>query len=76
MLLESEDFTLFSSFAFIVPVKSCCKSVKELYVFPLYINFKFVGSMGSAYRQVGNAVPVLLSKLLGEKILDCLNMKS
>lgn len=52
-------------------------SVREsatIQTFP--INFEFVGSMGSAYRQVGNAVPVLLSKLLGEKILDCLNMKS
>ncbi len=32
------------------------------------INFEFVGSMGSMYRQVGNAVPVLFGKHLGKKL--------
>lgn len=44
-------------------------SVREsatVQTFPL--NFKFVGSMGSMYRQVGNAVPVLFGKQLGEKL--------
>jgi DNA (cytosine-5)-methyltransferase 1 len=31
--------------------------------FPL--DFEFVGSLGSGYRQVGNAVPVLFAKVLG-----------
>ncbi len=32
------------------------------------ITFEFVGSMGSMYRQVGNAVPVLFGLYLGEKL--------
>ena len=31
-------------------------------------NFKFVGSMGSMYKQIGNAVPVSLSKLIAKGI--------
>ncbi|KKK87661.1 hypothetical protein LCGC14_2751020, partial [marine sediment metagenome] len=41
-------------------------SVREsasIQTFPL--NFKFIGSMNSCYRQVGNAVPVLFSYHLG-----------
>ena len=34
--------------------------------FPL--DFEFIGSRGSTYRQVGNAVPVKLSKILAESI--------
>ena len=44
-------------------------SVREsalIQTFPL--DFEFVGSMGSMYRQVGNAVPVLFAKHLGEKL--------
>ena len=32
------------------------------------INFEFIGSMGSMYRQVGNAVPVLFGQHLGNKL--------
>jgi len=32
------------------------------------INFEFVGIMGSMYRQVGNAVPVLFGQHLGKKL--------
>ena len=32
------------------------------------INFEFIGSMGSMYRQVGNAVPVLFGQHLGKKL--------
>ncbi len=32
------------------------------------IDFEFFGSMGSMYRQVGNAVPVLFGQRLGEKL--------
>lgn len=32
------------------------------------IDFEFVGSMGSMYRQVGNAVPVLFGEQLGVKL--------
>jgi len=44
-------------------------SVREsalIQTFPL--NFEFIGSMGSMYRQVGNAVPVLFGKHLGEQL--------
>jgi DNA (cytosine-5)-methyltransferase 1 len=44
-------------------------SVREsasVQTFPL--NFEFVGSMGSMYRQVGNAVPVLFGQHLGKKL--------
>lgn len=34
------------------------------------IDFEFVGSMGSMYRQVGNAVPVLFGQKLGEKLKE------
>ncbi|MFZ2727440.1 MAG: DNA cytosine methyltransferase [Methylococcaceae bacterium] len=46
-------------------------SVREsalIQTFP--IDFEFIGSMGSMYRQVGNAVPVLFSKQLGEKLKE------
>jgi len=36
--------------------------------FPL--DFEFIGSMGSMYRQVGNAVPVLFAKHLGVKLKE------
>lgn len=31
-------------------------------------NFRFIGSMNSCYRQIGNAVPVKFAKLLGEEL--------
>jgi DNA (cytosine-5)-methyltransferase 1 len=34
------------------------------------IEFEFVGSMGSMYRQVGNAVPVLFGQHLGNKLKE------
>jgi DNA (cytosine-5)-methyltransferase 1 len=46
-------------------------SVREsalVQTFPL--DFEFVGSMGSMYRQVGNAVPVLFGQKLGEKLKE------
>jgi DNA (cytosine-5)-methyltransferase 1 len=46
-------------------------SVREsalVQTFPL--NFEFVGSMGSMYRQVGNAVPVLFGQKLGEQLKE------
>lgn len=46
-------------------------SVREsalIQTFP--IDFEFYGSMGSMYRQVGNAVPVLFSKQLGKKLKE------
>lgn len=44
-------------------------SVREsatIQTFPL--DFEFVGRMGSAYRQVGNAVPVRLAEAFGREI--------
>ena len=46
-------------------------SVREsalIQTFP--IDFEFVGSMGSSYRQVGNAVPVLFGENLGRKLKE------
>jgi len=46
-------------------------SVREsaiIQTFPL--DFEFTGSMGSMYRQVGNAVPVLFGKALGLKLKE------
>lgn len=46
-------------------------SVREsaiIQTFPL--EFEFVGSMGSMYRQVGNAVPVLFGMHLGQKLRE------
>lgn len=34
-------------------------------------NFQFFGSMGSMYRQVGNAVPVLFAEQLGKSLKEC-----
>lgn len=34
------------------------------------VDFEFVGSMGSMYRQVGNAVPVLFGQHLGKKLKE------
>jgi DNA (cytosine-5)-methyltransferase 1 len=50
-------------------------SVREsalIQTFP--IDFEFVGSMGSMYRQVGNAVPVLFAKHLGNKLKELENI--
>jgi DNA (cytosine-5)-methyltransferase 1 len=38
-------------------------------------NFKFAGKKGSQYRQVGNAVPPLLARAIGEKLLEIMNKK-
>jgi len=34
-------------------------------------DFQFFGTMGSMYRQVGNAVPVLFAKHLGKSLMEC-----
>ncbi len=34
------------------------------------VNFEFTGSMGSMYRQVGNAVPMVFAKHLGKKLKE------
>jgi len=50
-------------------------SVREsalIQTFP--IDFEFVGSMGSMYRQVGNAVPVLFAEHLGRKLKELENI--
>jgi DNA (cytosine-5)-methyltransferase 1 len=46
-------------------------SVRESAIIQTFpINFEFYGSLGSMYRQVGNAVPVLLAKRLGESFTE------
>ena len=36
-------------------------------------NFRFYGSLNSIYRQIGNAVPVELAKIIGLEIINLLN---
>jgi DNA (cytosine-5)-methyltransferase 1 len=46
-------------------------SIREsaaIQTFPL--KFEFIGQMNSCYRQVGNAVPVLFAKCLGEQLTE------
>jgi DNA (cytosine-5)-methyltransferase 1 len=46
-------------------------SIREsatIQTFPL--KFEFIGAMNSCYRQVGNAVPVLFARRLGEKLAE------
>ena len=46
-------------------------SVRESAVIQTFpISFEFVGSMGSMYCQVGNAVPVLFGQYLGKKLME------
>ena len=52
-------------------------SIREqaiLQTFPL--NFEFFGKMNSCYRQVGNAVPVLFGRFLGEQLGVSSSMES
>ena len=39
------------------------------------INFEFIGSMNSCYRQVGNAVPVLFAEYLGKMLANSEKIK-
>lgn len=44
-------------------------SIREQAIIQTFpINFEFLGQMNSCYRQVGNAVPVLFGKFLGEQL--------
>ena len=46
-------------------------SVRESAIIQTFpISFEFVGSMGSMYRQVGNAVPILFGQYLGKKLME------
>jgi len=59
--------------AFIHPTQNRVISVREAaraQSFPDFI--KFEGGLVSRYRQIGNAVPPLLAKVLGEKIIEVL----
>jgi len=58
------------------PIENRALTVREgarLQSFP--DNFKFFGKKGSQYRQVGNAVPPLLAKAIGEKILSIMSQE-
>ena len=45
-------------------------SVREsAYIQTFPMNFEFTGSLGSMYRQIGNAVPIKLAYILGKQLL-------
>ena len=35
--------------------------------------YEFIGSISSQYKQIGNAVPVLLAKQIGEELINILD---
>ena len=48
-------------------------SVRECAILQTFPNdFIFYGSLGSMYKQIGNAVPVDLSYQIGKNIFDCI----
>lgn len=47
---------------------------KRIQTFP--DDFKIKGAWGEAMRQIGNAVPVLLAEVFGQKLAKILNEKS
>jgi DNA (cytosine-5)-methyltransferase 1 len=47
-----------------------CREVASIQAFPL--DFEFHGSMTSIYRQIGNAVPVLLAEAVAGVIMDAM----
>ena len=51
------------------PNKKRRMSVRECALIQSFpIDFEFVGSLGSMYKQIGNAVPVLLAEKVAEEI--------
>jgi DNA (cytosine-5)-methyltransferase 1 len=60
-------------YMFIHPWKNRTITVREAARFQSFPDsFEFKGSMTSQFRQVGNAVPPLLAKVLGKSIIDAL----
>jgi DNA (cytosine-5)-methyltransferase 1 len=39
-------------------------------------DYEFVGSLNSQYKQIGNAVPILLAKKMGESITNFLKINT
>ena len=51
-------------------------SVRECAIIQTFPDdFQFTGSLNSKYRQIGNAVPVLMSTKIAEKIKEMLDMR-
>ena len=72
---ESPSDTITATGPEIHPNKKRRMSVREcalIQSFPL--DFEFVGSLGNMYKQIGNAVPVLLAERVAEGIMDKLQI--
>jgi DNA (cytosine-5)-methyltransferase 1 len=52
-------------------------SIREQAVIQTFpVDFEFVGRMNSCYRQVGNAVPVLFGRVLGEQLVEVAKLRN
>ena len=61
-------------YMFIHPAEDRTITVREAARFQSFPDsFEFLGSMSSQFRQVGNAVPPILSQAIGESIMDAIN---
>ena len=71
---DSPSDTITATGPEIHPNKKRRMSVREcalIQTFPL--DFEFIGSLGSMYKQIGNAVPVLMAKQIAQEIKKELN---
>ena len=71
---ETPSDTITATGTEIHPNKKRRISVREAAILQTFPNnFKFEGAMGSMYKQIGNAVPVDLAKLVAKEIINNLN---
>ena len=66
-ILETEEFSVLKDKYLNLPF-SLLREASIIQSFPL--DFKFSSNKGVAITQIGNAVPVLLAKILAEAIYD------
>lgn len=74
LIWDGFSFTITKNGRYIHPKYNRLLSVREearIQSFP--DDFKFTGSIVQMYQQIGNAVPVLMAKVIGEKIMEMEN---